>query len=558
MTAVDEAATADQPAERWPKWVWAVGLVAFVGGWLWLHGSGGDHRGWRIPMALVGAGLILVRGFASGVWKRRVGIVVICWSLIVIGAMVGRPIERLVKKGSISDWSFFHYYLGAKYYPEMGYDGLYEQAILVDSERRHVWKTIPLIRNLNTYEFEPPAPETRTRRPGWTDARWQEFGDDVQHFQKKLRKRWHDVLTDRGYNATPTWNTTGWILGHLPASKWGLAVYGSVDSVLLLIGFGFFVWAFGPVWGLLGAAWCLLFYGNQGHVIGRPFLHDYLAAMLVFAAAVHKDKPRLAAVMLAYGAMVRIFPGFFLGGLGIWTLLRWRKTGQWPAFTRRFAPTFVLTCALLAGYGCLNAKGVGAWVEFLGNISLHSEDHRFGGRRIGLQHFYTHDVSKGFDWDARYRRRDAWEKQETLWKVSAGVMVLFWLIAMLRIGDSDPLDAMILSMAVVFAVIVLSRYYWGVGALFFVLGARGRDGPWRAVVTALLFVQIAIVYAMKDVVPGNTFPWFVVANLCWILWFVFVLAGRMAAPRDAAPEPTAPVQVAAPEPAAPVHVAEPL
>lgn len=512
-----------------PRWLWVLGLIAFVAGWMWLHESRGDNRAWRIPMALTGAGLVVLRGFLAGLWRRRASILVVLWALVVIGAMVGRPAERLVRKGSISEWSFFHYYLGAKYFGELGYDGLYEQAILADREHRWNWKNQKYIRNLYTYGFEAPAPETRTRRPEWTDARWRQFQEDLDFFYPKLRRRWEEVLTDRGYNATPTWNTTGWILGHLPASKWGLAVYGSVDTLLLLLAFGFFAWTFGPVWGLLAAAWCLLFYGNQGHVIGRPFLHDYLAALLVFAAAVYRGQHRLAGVSLAYAAMVRIFPGFFLFGLAIWTAIRWLRTRELPTFTRQFMPAFALTCVLLAGYGCLNGRGVNAWTEFLGNISMHSDDHRFGGRRIGLQHFYTHDMSAGFDFEARYRRRNAWEKQETLWAVSAGVMCLLWLGAMLRINDSDPLDAMLLSMAVVFAVIVLSRYYWGAAALFFVLGARGRDGPYRAVVTALLFVQIAVFYEMKN--HGNdTFPWFVVANLCWILWFVFVLVGRMAGP----------------------------
>ena len=532
-------------APRWPRWLWLVGVVAFAAGWFWLHDERGDQRSWRMGMSLFGAALLILRGFLGQIWQRRVGLVLILWALIIVGAMLGRPMERLAKKGSISEWSFFHYYLGAKYFAELGYDGLYDQAVLVDSERSHYWRDIPLIRNLDTYAFEPLKPETRTRRAAWTDARWDQFGEDIEYFLPHLRKRWHDVLTDRGYNATPTWNTTGWLLAQLPATKWGLAVYGSVDTVLLLLAFGYFCWAFGPLWGLLGAAWCLLFYGNQGHVVGRPFLHDYLAALLVFAGATYRGKPRTAAVALAYAAMVRIFPGFFLGGLGMWTVLQWRATGALPAFTKRFAPAFVLTCALLAGYGCLNGRGVGAWVQFLGNISLHSEDHRFGGRRIGLQHFYTHDVSAGVDWDARYRRRDAWEKQETLWKASAAAMCLLWLVAMLRVTQSDPLDAMLLSMAVVFAVIVLSRYYWGAGALFFVLGARGRDGPFRGVVTALLFVQIAIFYAMKNVVPDDTFPWFVVANLCWGLWFVFLLVARIAAPTVPTPEAaTAPTEAA--------------
>jgi hypothetical protein len=517
-----------------PRWLWILGLIAFVGGWMWLHDNRGDNRTGRVPMALTGAGLIVLRGVLAGLWRRRVSVVIVLWSLIVIGAMVGRPIERIVKKGAVSDWSFFHYYLGAKYFTELGYDGLYEQAILADHENKQHWKKLQYIRNLYTYAFEPPAAETRVRGEAWTEARWQEFSDDVEHFYPELRRRWEEVLTDRGYNATPTWNTSGWILSHLPATKWGLAIYGSVDAFLLLGAFGFFVWTFGPVWGLLAAAWCLLFYGNQGHVIGRPFLHSYLVALLVFAAAVHRKQARLAGVALAYAAMVRIFPGFFLGGLGVWTLLRWFKTRQIPTFTRQFAPAFLLTCTLLVGYGAINGRGMGAWTEFLNNISMHSDDHRFGGRRIGLQHFYTHDMSKGFEFTAKYRRRNAWKKQETLWAVSAGVMCLLWLGAMLKINDNDPLDAMLLSMAVVFAVIVLSRYYWGAGALFFVLGARGRDGPYRGIVAALLFVQIAIFYVMKGL-GDATFPWFVVANLTWILWFVFVLGGRLAAPRAVVP-----------------------
>ena len=270
-----------------PRWLWIVGFIAFVAGWMWLHDNRGDNRTWRVPMALTGAGLIVLRGFLAGVWRRRASILVVVWSLIIIGAMVGRPIERLVKKGAVSDWSFFHYYLGAKYFTELGYDGLYEQAILADHQNKQHWKKLQYIRNLYTYAFEPPAAETRVRREAWTDARWQEFTDDVEHFYPELRRRWEEVLTDRGYNATPPWNTSGWILSHLPATKWGLAIYGSVDAVLLLLAFGFFVWTFGPVWGLLAAAWCLMFYGNQGPVIGghrpKPYQELHLYSELMAA-----------------------------------------------------------------------------------------------------------------------------------------------------------------------------------------------------------------------------------------------------------------------------------
>jgi len=527
------------PWAEYPKWTLPLALVAALVGAAWLHDSGGDNSTWRIAVCFVGAALLAVRGFLSGRAKLGLSLALIAWAGLVIGGMVSRPAERLVTKDAVSEWSFFHYYLGAKYFTEMGYDGLYTQAVLADDQGRKYFKKhgVRYIRNLQTYEFEPPAPETRERLPAWSDARWEQFGKDLKPFYRPLRSRWEDVLCDRGYNATPTWNTTGWLLGQIPASKDGFVAITSIDVLLLALCFGVLVWAVGPLWGLMAIAYLLIFYGNQAHVIGRPFLHDYAAAMALFVAATVKRKPGWAAAALAYGAMVRIFPGFLLFGLVVWTWRRWRKTGLIPAYTRRFVPVFVLSCALFAGYGCLNGRGVGAWTEFLGNISTHSEDHRFGGRRIGLQHFFTHKMSNPLS--RRGDRRANWAEQKNLWRGTALVMCLLWLGSMLKSAgdDEDPLDAMLLSMAVVFAVIVLSRYYWGVAGLFFLLGLRERDGPWKGIVCALLLCGIPVFYLTKSAYPSDTFPWFVVANAVWIAWFVFVLVGRMVRrpPQAAAP-----------------------
>jgi len=528
----------NSPWDEYPKWTLALAAVGvLIGGW-WLGDTGGDHRQWRIVMCLLAAALLGVRGFLAGRAKLALGLALIAWAGIVIGAMTARPLEKLITKKSVSEWSFFHYYLGAKYFSEMGYDALYHQAVLADSEERNYFSEhgVRFIRNLDTYEFEAPAPQTRERLPAWSEARWAEFRKDLNPFYRPLRKRWEDVLCDRGYNATPTWNTTGWLLGQIPASKGGFALISAIDVLLLAVGFALLIWAVGPLWGLMAVAYLLVFYGNQAHIIGRPFLHDYAAAMAMFVAFTVKRKPAWAAIPLAYAAMVRIFPGFLLMGLVVWTAMRWRRTKRVPEYTRRFAPVFVLSCALFAGYGCLNGRGVGAWTEFLGNISTHSEDHRFGGRRIGLQHFFTHKMSNPLS--KRGDRRDNWKQQEGLWQGTAIAICLLWLGAMIKStgDDEEPLDAMLLSMAVVFAVIVLSRYYWGVAGLFFVLGRRGRDGPWKGIVLALMMSMIPVFYITKGMYPKDTFPWFVVANALWIGWFVFVLVGRLAR------RPTAPAQ----------------
>jgi hypothetical protein len=213
-------------------------------------------------------------------------------------------------------------------------------------------------------------------------------------------------------------------------------------------------------------------------------------------------------------------------GLLIWALSGLVKERRLPGGLLRIGSHYALAAVVFAAIACANPRGPRVWTEFIDHISVHTDDHRFGGRRIGLQHFFTRDLSAGLDWHAGMRRRDAWERQRPLWIATAAALTLLWLLALLRPDPSDPLDAMVLGLVPVFAWIALSRYYWGAACLLFLLGARGRDGPMRALLGAAMFLQVAGFYLFKPTTDVY-FAWFVIGNAMWALVLVIPLIARL-------------------------------
>ena len=78
---------------------------------------------------------------------------------------------------------------------------------------------------------------------------------------------------------------------------------------------------------------------------------------------------------------------------------------------------------------------------------------------------------------------------------------------------------------VLFAGIVLSRYYWTLACLFLLLGGRERDGPREAGVAAGLFGFLAAQYVVQEETPDD-FGWYVIANLALCGLLVALLIGR--------------------------------
>jgi len=519
-------------SDRLARWSPVAAVVGLWIGYAFLREGPFADYGYRTSMCLVGAVLILARAYApkdlpSG--RVVMTLVLVGWIGASVGGIAGRDLDRTFRRGELRLWSHYHYYLGAMYFPELGYDGLYDQTLAADREGDWTLRDLPDIRDLATYDREPLDYESRVRRAAWSDARWQSFVRDVEWFLPQFdHASWKRILRDRGYNATPAGGALYRLSAALSLNQRTLMRVAILDLVLLVLGFVAVGRTFGWLKAGLAAAWFLLFFGNEFHVVGGPVLHDWVAALLLMACAVHTNRPMAAGMLLGYASMARVFPGFLLAGLATWTVVAMRREGTFPRFTNRFVRGLAAAVALMFVLGCFTGRGVGAWGEWADNISLHSATHRFGDKRIGLQHPFTHDWDLGWDaFPSKSRRAEVWPDQKLAWAAAAAALLLLWGAAAWRgaKAERDPLDSMVFALPVLFAGIVLSRYYWTIACLFFLIGGRERDGPREAHLGAGLFLLCAAQYSWQ-VQSRDDFGWYVAANLMLTFGFAGALVAR--------------------------------
>src|SRR6187402_1572658 len=148
---------------------------------------------------------------------------------------------------------FYHYYLGSKYFKEVGYKRLYECTAVaeVDNgrrssiERRQIRDlSVNLIKQMkDTYVLDKPE----QCKKHFTPARWEAFRKDVDWFQKAAPGTyWENMQKDHGYNPPPVWTMTGKLFSSFgPASDVYFKILASLDVMLQLSAVLLLYWAFG-------------------------------------------------------------------------------------------------------------------------------------------------------------------------------------------------------------------------------------------------------------------------------------------------------------------------
>ncbi len=136
-------------------------------------------------------------------------------------------------------WDSFHYVVGAKYFPELGYTGLYEAALAAERAAGLLppGTTVPL-RNLSTNAIETTsADDALAKWPARLGPRWEAFVTDVLWFRAEAGpETFRRMLLDHGYNATPAWGILGSALSRAagPATDGSLRALALLDPLLLL------------------------------------------------------------------------------------------------------------------------------------------------------------------------------------------------------------------------------------------------------------------------------------------------------------------------------------
>jgi len=356
----------------WPAAAWAAGaalsprevnsvraVVATLGfAWLGWRVALGAPESWAPRVRRIWGGGLLVLGALGGACG---------FSLFQFGpAGFGHPSET------------FHYFMGPKYFRELGYTRLYRCTAVAEAEVLGSARVAArYARDLETNRVGPAAallepPEDCTRH--FAPERWQSFKQDIEWFRNRPTPHaWLLMQTDHGYNGTPVWGLFGgWLANSGPAGDGRMLALQLLDPLLLLGAWVLVGVSFG--WQTLCVA--LLFWGthypSQYDWTGGSILRQLeLAAVLAAVCCLRRERPATAGALLAGAVLVRIYPVLLLSGLALQVLLAplAARRPRLSTAQRRLLLGGSLAGALLLALSLLSA-GAGAWTAFAENSRL--------------------------------------------------------------------------------------------------------------------------------------------------------------------------------------------
>jgi 4-amino-4-deoxy-L-arabinose transferase-like glycosyltransferase len=487
-----------------------------------------DRELWRL---LVAAAAILVLsvpawpGLRRRLRPRLRAEILLFLALAALAQSAALDLWRFVTTPEVRVWNVYHYYLGAKYFDELGYHDLYDATLAADREGGDYWRGIDRVRNLRSYDTEPRLVSELRYRPEehFSEERWREFQRDVEALQTQLPPgRWEGIFVDRGYNPSPFWTVVGGVLTDLlPATHLlALKLLSSLDLFLFAATF----LLLGRVFGLRAAAVVLLFFTltpvNDGRLVGGFLQYDWFCAVAAGVAFLRRGRPAVAGGLVAYAVLARIFPAVFLLSAAIPAVILWVRRGE----LRRRALAFFLVAAAAGavglGVGSLTARGPAAWGDFFGNLSHHSGEHLYGERRVGLQHLFTHDLTRFEVDESSSERRELFERQKSFYLAAAAVFLLLYLAGVHR--RSLP-DALLWGLAPLFVLAVSSRYYWAFLALLPLLARPGPPGRRRGRVLDVAQAALYLGYALFALHGAERYAAYWTFNLLLALFFLLFL-----------------------------------
>ena len=373
-------------------------------------------------------------------------------------------------------WEQFHYVLGAKYFPEMGYDGLYAASIEAQTRKNpeaYGGRIQAQIRDLRSNEMVAGnAPSTREHRTEvkarFSDERWREFVDDNYHFLWRNSPGYiTSIRRDHGFNPPPSWTFVARLFAWPKIDDSSLAWMANLDMILLIT---MFVVVFRTYGSRIGCIALILFglnYAGRYYWVGGAFLReDWLACSVIGICMIKKERYMLGGALIGWATAVRVFPVLFLFGpgiLGLRALLR-REKLKW-AF--QIVGGFVLALAIALAAGSLTGRGPSAWTEFADAITLHRGT--WLTNNVGFENVVLYDMETmnreivdfslpepWIHWQAKMDRLKE-ERSAITWGLR-GVLLLILAAACWRAKVEEA--AAFGGMVAIFTVVVTTCYYW--------------------------------------------------------------------------------------------------
>jgi hypothetical protein len=301
-------------------------------------------------------------------------------AVAVLAALAYFDFGAFHRPSFVHEHDVFHYYVGARYFPELGYDALYDCAAAAEAEAGFTSRIeLRAQRDLRTNaliqgkDVLGRGAECRAR---FTDERWSLFTRDVRSFASRRDVHdWHRVLKDHGFNATPAW-----IAASVPFSRWvsgpaaaAAPLVAALDPLLLVLAFAALYWAFGREITCLAIVAFACNPLSEFAWIGGAFLRQlWLAALLGGIALLARRRAAAAGVALALAALLQLFPIVCLASLAAAALVWFRLEKKIDPLARRALLSAALAIEIAAPASAWISGRPNAWSAFAENTAKHA------------------------------------------------------------------------------------------------------------------------------------------------------------------------------------------
>jgi hypothetical protein len=385
-----------------------------------------------------------------------------------------------------------HYYLGSKYFPELGYTDLYTAMLRAEAERYGDRFAALEARDLESHEVVHVRTLLERSDPvkaRFAPERWRSFREDVGFFRDALGPQWAEVLRDHGFNATPVWAQIGGaIASRAPASERGLLALASLDPLLLAGLFGAIAWAFGAETCLLAMIYYAVLHGASFGWTGGAFLRfGWLFGVVVGACCLARGRSAAGGALFGLATSLRVFPAAFALGLACKAgheLLERRRLSRGTAAA---LGAFAATVLLLVGATAAEPGAAQRWREFASNLERHTRGDAWN--LIGMTEILS--------WRSTPETETAAAGQEVargrIHALQILVLAPLSLLFLYRRSRRDPDVALAAAgIPILFATLNLAAYYY---AFLVLLVPVFRDRPGKL---ALLLAVEAATYLLQS------------------------------------------------------------
>jgi hypothetical protein len=416
----------------------------------------------------------------------------------------------------------FHYFMGPKYLPELGYTRLYD-ATWVAGRELGAFAQIRQVRDLRTYVLRDVGSiDAEGVRARFTPARWQAFKRDLLVFGPRIN-HWDALLIDHGYNDPPPRALLlHALVRSMPPSPIALGVLTSLDYAIVLAAFWAVRRAFGGLAASLAFAFLAAgFFARFDFIGGSPLRWDWTAALLLGTAALARGRGVVAGLGFGYAALARIFPALFLVPLVVtWTQARLSGVRH-AALGRCLAAAVALMLGVTATLVAVPSTRALAQ-DFAAKIQRHNQGVYTNHVGLGsLLVFHAGPWVQRPDGTVFVPHEAALAARPAPW-VLPTVAALGFLAALPLILRATPLESLMYAVPLVFCALTPAGYYYAFLVLLVLLPwANGVPDAARLVGMGLLTLVAAAGYALElrsaDLLPLY-YDASIVLGLFFVLW----------------------------------------